>query len=92
MRPDNRLIVCGIVLAAATWWLATAPESPIRPTPPKPDRPVLRLVVKVAKVAARFGLGALMFFEPAPPDADEMQFAHASIGADGHQLLDNARW
>lgn len=93
MRPDQkRLIVCGVVLAAATWWLATAPESPVRPKPPRPDRPVLRFVFKVAQVAARFGLGALMFFEPAPTDADEVQFAHATIGLDGHQTLDNQRW
>jgi hypothetical protein len=93
MRPDQKkLIVAAVVLAGVTWWLATAPESPIRPTPPRPERPVLRFLARVAQVAAKFGLAALWVFEPAPPDADEVQFAHATIGVDGHQVLDNARW
>ena len=93
MRPDQKkLIVAAVVLAGVTWWLATAPESPIRPKPPRPERPVLRLLARVAQVAAKFGLAALWVFEPAPTDADEVQFAHATIGVDGHQVLDNARW
>lgn len=89
---QKKLVVAAVVIVAATWWLATAPESPVRPTPPRPDRPVLRFLARVAGVAARFGLTALLFAEPAPQDADEVQLAHAAVGTDGHVLLSNARW
>lgn len=88
----KKLAAGAVILVALTWWLATAPESPIRPTPPRPDRPVLRFIGKLAIVAAKFGLGALVFLEPAPQDADEIQLSHAAIGTDGHQLLRNERW
>ena len=91
---DNRrkLAVAAIVLVAFTWWAATAPESPVRPKPPRPDRPVLRFLGKVAAVAAKFGLTALVFMEPPPADADEVHLAHAVLGPDGHQQLRNERW
>jgi hypothetical protein len=88
---QKKLAVAAVVMIAATWWFATAPDSPIRPQPPRPDRPVLRFIAKVAGVAARFGLTALLFAEPAP-DADEVQLAHAVVGTDGHLVLSNARW
>lgn len=88
----KRLAVAGIVVVALTWWLATAPESPVRPKPPRPERPVLRFLGKLAIVAAKFGLGALVFLEPAPQDADEIQLSHAAIGSDGHQILRNEVW
>jgi hypothetical protein len=88
---QKKLAVAAVIIVAATWWLATAPDSPIRPVPPRPDRPVLRFLAKVAGVAARFGLTALLFAEPAP-DADEVQLAHAVVGTDGHLVLSNARW
>jgi hypothetical protein len=92
--PDQhkKLAVAGVVVLALTWWLATAPESPLRPTPPKPERPVLRFLAKVASVAARFGLTALLFAEPAPQAADEVHLAHAVLGPDGHQQLRNEVW
>lgn len=88
---QKKLAVAAVIMVAATWWLATAPESPVRPTPPRPDRPVLRFLAKAAGVAARFGLTALLFAEPAP-DADEVHLAHAVLGADGHQQLRNEVW
>jgi hypothetical protein len=88
---QKKLAVAAVIVVAATWWLATAPESPLRPVPPRPDRPVLRFIAKVAGVAARFGLTALLFAEPSP-DADEVQLAHAVVGTDGHLVLSNARW
>jgi hypothetical protein len=88
---QKKIAVAAVIVVAATWWLATAPDSPIRPQPPRPDRPVLRFIAKVAGVAARFGLTALLFAEPAP-DADEVQLAHAVVGTDGHLVLSNARW
>ena len=91
-ESQKRLAVAGVILVALTWWLATAPESPVRPTPPRPDRPVLRFLAKVAGVAARFGLTALLFAEPAPQDADEVHLAHAVLGPDGHQQLRNEVW
>lgn len=92
MRPDRKTIVAGIVLAAAVWWLATAPESPVRPAPPRPDRPVLRFLAKVGAIAARVGLTALLFAEPAPAEADEVHLSRAVLGPDGHQQLRNERW
>jgi len=88
---QKKLAVAAVIAIAATWWLATAPDSPIRPEPPRPERPVLRFLAKVAGVAARFGLTALLFAEPAP-DADEVQLAHAVVGTDGHLVLSTARW
>lgn len=88
----KKLAAAGIVLVALTWWLATDPQSPVRPKPPRPDRPVLRFLGKLAVVAAKFGLGALVFLEPAPPDADEVQLSHAAIGPDNHQILRNEVW
>lgn len=92
MRADRKTIVAGIVLAAVVWWLATAPESPVRPAPPQPKRPVLRFLGKVAAVAAKIGLTALVFMEPPPQDADEVRMAHAVVGLDGFQQLRNERW
>lgn len=92
MTPSHKkLAAVALVLVAVTWWAATAPESPIRPTPPKPDRPVLRFLGRVAAVAAKLGLTAMVFMEPSP-DADEVQIVSASIGPDGYQQLDNSRW
>ena len=88
----KKLAAGAVILMALTWWLATAPESPIRPKPPRPDRPVLRFLGKLAIVAAKFGLTALVFLEPPPPDADEVQLSHAALGSDGHQLLRNEVW
>jgi hypothetical protein len=88
---QKKLAVSAVIVVALTWWLATAPDSPIRPEPPRPERPVLRFLARVASVAARFGLTALLFAEPAP-DADEVQLAHAVVGTDGHLVLSNARW
>ena len=88
---QKKLAVAAVIVVAATWWLATAPDSPLRPEPPRPNRPVLRFIAKVAGVAARFGLTALLFAEPAP-DADEVPLAHAVVGTDGHLVLSNARW
>jgi hypothetical protein len=92
--PDahKKLIVAGVIIVALTWWMATAPESPLRPTPPRPDRPVLRFLARVVGVAARFGLSALLFAEPAPQAADEVNLAHAVLGPDGHQQLRNEVW
>ncbi|NBW19505.1 MAG: hypothetical protein EBR82_67170 [Caulobacteraceae bacterium] len=88
----KKLAAGAVLLMAVTWWAATAPESPIRPKPPRPDRPVLRFIGKLAIVAAKFGLGALVFLEPPPPDADEVQLSHAALGSDGHQMLRNEVW
>ena len=88
---QKKLAVSAVIVVALTWWLATATDSPIRPEPPRPERPVLRFLARVASVAARFGLTALLFAEPAP-DADEVQLAHAVVGTDGHLVLSNARW
>lgn len=89
---QKKLAVAGVIVVALTWWLATAPESPVRPTPPRHERPVLRFLARVAGVAARFGLTALLFAEPAPQDADEVHLAHAVLGPDGHQQLRNEVW
>jgi len=91
-ESQKRLAVAGVILVALTWWLATAPESPLRPTPPRPDRPVLRFLARVAGVAARVGLTALLFAESAPQEADEVHLAHAVLGPDGHQQLRNEVW
>ena len=89
---QKKLAVAAVIAIAATWWLATAPDSPLRPTPARPDRPVLRFIARVASVAARFGLTALLFAEPAPQAADEVHLAHAVLGPDGHQQLRNEVW
>jgi hypothetical protein len=88
----KKLAAAALVLVALTWWLATDPASPLRPTPPRPERPVLKFLGRVAILAARLGLTAAVFLEPAPADADEVQISHAAIGADGHQMLRNEVW
>lgn len=88
----KKLVVAAVAIVAFTWWAATSPDSPIHPTPPRPNRPVLRFLGKVAAVAAKLGLTALVFCEPAPVDADEVHLAHAVLGPDGHQQLRNERW
>jgi hypothetical protein len=88
----KKLVVAAVAIAAFTWWAATSPESPIHPKPPRPDRPVLRFIGRLATVAAKLGLTALVFCEPAPQDADQVHMAHAVLGPDGHQQLRNERW
>jgi len=89
---QKKLLVAAVAIAAFTWWAATSPDSPIHPAPPRPNRPVLRFIGKLATVAAKLGLTALVFCEPAPVDGDEMHMAHAVLGPDGHQQLRNERW
>jgi hypothetical protein len=89
---QKKIVVAAVAIAAFTWWAATSPDSPINPTPPRPSRPVLKFLGKIAVVAAKFGLGALVFMEPAPVDSDEMHLANAVLGTDGHQQLRNERW
>ena len=49
-KPDHRqTIAAAIVCLALGWWLATSPESPVRPDP-RPDRPVLTFLARVAKL------------------------------------------
>jgi hypothetical protein len=61
-KPDHRLtVVASIVCLALGWWLATSPESPVRPDP-TPDRPVLRFLAKVAKL----GLWVMLAGEEPP--------------------------
>lgn len=86
---QRRLAVAAVILVGLTWWLATAPQSPIAPHP-RHDRPVLRALASVAAVAARLGL-TLMFF-PVPHMSSEPAISHAAVGSDGHQLLRNERW
>jgi hypothetical protein len=88
----KKLAAAGILVIALTWWLATDPSSPLRPTPPRPERPVLKFLGRVAILAARLGLTAAVFLEPTPADADEVQISHAALGADGHQMLRNEVW
>jgi hypothetical protein len=91
----KKLAAAALVVIAATWWLATDPSSPIRPTPPRPERPVLRFLAKAAGVAARLGLTAMWFMEPAPKvhASDDMKMApRAEHGADGFPALRNEVW
>jgi len=88
----KKLAAAGVVLVAMTWWLATDPSSPVRPSPPRPSRPVLRFLGRVAILAAKLGLSAAVFLEPAPTDVDEVQISHAALGTDGHQMLRNEVW
>lgn len=88
----KKLAVAAVAVVAFTWWAATSPDSPIHPAPPRPNRPVLRFLGKVAAVAAKLGLTALVFMEPPPQDADEVQLSHAVLGSDGYQQLRNERW
>jgi hypothetical protein len=98
---QKKLAAGALILVAITWWCATSPESPVRPKPARPERPVLKALAKVVGFAARFGLAAFMFMEPAPtpappetpdssqtPPAEDVKLA----GADGYQLLRNDRW
>jgi hypothetical protein len=89
---QKKIVVAAVAVVAFTWWAATSPDSPINPAPPRPNRPVLRFLGKVAAVAAKLGLTALVFMEPPPVDADEVQLAHAVLGPDGHQQLRNEVW
>lgn len=86
---QRRLAVATVILVGLTWWLATAPQSPIAPHP-RHDRPVLRALASVAAAAARLGL-TFMFFAT-PQVVHEPAISHAAIGTDGHQLLRNERW
>ena len=93
MTDTHKKLAAGaVILCALTWWLATDPSSPVRPTPPRPERPVLRFLGKVAILAAKLGLSVAVFMEPAPADADEVQLSHAALGSDGHQILRNEVW
>jgi hypothetical protein len=37
-ESQKKLIVAGVIAVALTWWLATAPDSPLRPEPPPVGR------------------------------------------------------
>ena len=91
-ETHKKLAAGAVILVALTWWLATDPSSPVRPKPPRPERPVLKFLGRLAVVAAKLGLTALVFLEPMPQDADEVQLSHAAIGPDNHQILRNEVW
>jgi len=77
-RDMRILVLAGVVGLALGWWAATSPSSPIKP---KPERPVLKFLIRVAK----FGLWAMMFVEPPPPESQ--QFVHARVDEDGNKVL-----
>lgn len=95
MNDETKKIIAGaVLLVALTWWLATDPHSPMKPEPPKPDRPVLKFLVKAVRVAARVGLAAMWFMEPAPQPqqsaANDLKLDHQ--GADGYPTLRHEVW
>lgn len=84
--PNKRvLLVAGVAVIAAGWWLSASPLSPVGPNKPK-ERPVLRFLVKVAKI----GLW-VMFVAEQPPkeDAGQVQVVHARVDENGHRVLDH---
>lgn len=49
-KPDHRhTIAASIVCLALGWWLATSPDSPVKPDA-TPERPVLKLLARIAKM------------------------------------------
>lgn len=80
-NPKTMAVVVLVVLAAM--WLSQA----AKPTPPeRPDRPVVRALVNIARIAARFGLWIALC---ADDRSSQPQMLHAKIGEDGAPTIDN---
>lgn len=88
MTIDRRTLWTVAICLALGWWLGSSPASPVNPHP-VPDRPILSAVVRIARVAARWGLWAALAAEPAP-QAREPQLARSLYDAEGHPVVDHA--
>lgn len=85
MRVDRNTIAVLVLAAAAGWWLASSPLSPVGP--PAKDRPILRLIAKAAKAFLWVALVA----ERPPESESETYVVHARIGDDGAPIINHAR-
>ena len=85
MLIDRKLLAVLLVCLAAGWWLGSSPASPINPTP---QRPVLTALGRLARTAARLGLGVAFAAEPPPPQ--QRQLVHSpAYDAEGHPVVDH---
>lgn len=84
MKIDRNVIFAAVICLAAGWWLASSPDSPIRPTPPRPDRPVLAFLSKFAHTF----LWVMMFAERAPETPNQFS---AQIDHEGRPLINHSR-
>jgi len=78
-KPDHRLTVAGcIVCLALGWWLASSPDSPVRPDT-RPHRPVLKLLARIA----RMGLWVMLAGEQPPQPVVAQHDPHSLNHAEG---------
>lgn len=88
MKIDRNIVLAAVVAFAIAWFLAHASTGDIIPNPfvpQKPDRPVLKFIAKVAKTF----LWVAVFAEPRP-EPTHHHYVQASVGPDGHALIDHA--
>lgn len=88
MILDRRTLWIVVAALAVGWWLGSSPASPVAP-PREPDRPLVRAVVQVVRLAARWGLWAAVLADPPPAESVPRVVRHV-YDADGHPVIDHA--
>jgi hypothetical protein len=93
-RPRVVSIAAHALCFCLGWWLASSPNSPVRPSPVN-DRPVLRAVARLTRTAARLGLWLAISADPPPAAKDKArernQLVQAeAVGDDGFPRVDHA--
>ena len=81
---NQKTILACVLCAAAGWWLASSPASPVRP---QPQRPVLSFLSRIA----RLGLWVMLAGEQSPQPIEQL-VKDPARDADGNPILDNGRW
>lgn len=85
MKIDKRLVLVAVGAFLLAWFMAHSDNGIPNPfAPQKPKRPVLAFLAKVAKSALW-----LTVFAEQRPDPQPQHVVQATVGPDGHMLIDH---
>lgn len=88
MKIDKNVVLVAVAAFALAWFMASNQGGGFLPNPfvpARPQRPVLAFLARVAKTF----LWVAVFAEPRPDQPPRHHVVQATIGPDGHELLEH---